>query len=185
VCHNCQQPGNYARECPLPPMTCIYCCATDNDTEDCTILLGKIQEKHNQNNQNVQWISTEAREYDRNINIVMHEGDKIGDDASKQEPIQNQWIKKNTEPPKRFDVGKEKETFKEAIQEFLKKNVVSTSTMQHTQDVPMYEMSSTLDHTSEVHMGNQVSCIKTFLQYCIQLFKEPSSVIILQNMLDR
>ena len=80
----------------------------------------------------------------------MHEGDKIGDDAAKQEPVQHQWIKNNTKPPKWFDAEKEKETFKEAIQEFLKKNVVSTSTMQHTQDVPMYEMSSTLDHTSEV-----------------------------------
>jgi hypothetical protein len=49
----------------------------------------------------------------------------------------------------------------------------------------MYEMSSTLDHTSEVHLVNQVSCIKTFLQSCIQLFKDPSSVIILHNLLYR
>ena len=27
VCHNCQQPGHYARECALSPVTCIYCCA--------------------------------------------------------------------------------------------------------------------------------------------------------------
>jgi hypothetical protein len=53
VCHNCQQPGHYARECPLPPATCMYCRATDHDTEDCTTLLGKIQEKQNQKNQNV------------------------------------------------------------------------------------------------------------------------------------
>jgi hypothetical protein len=163
----------------------MYCRATDHDTEDCTTLLGKIQEKQNQNNQNVQWISTEAREDGRNINIVMRGGAKTGDDVAKQEPVQHQWIKKNTEPPKRFDAEKEKETFKEARQEFLKKNVASTSTMQHTQDVPMYEMSSALDHTSEVHPGNQVSCIKTFLQSCIQLFKDPSSVIVLQNLLDR
>jgi hypothetical protein len=45
VCHNFQQPGHYARECPLPPATCMYCRATDHDTEDCTTLLGKIQEK--------------------------------------------------------------------------------------------------------------------------------------------
>jgi hypothetical protein len=105
--------------------------------------------------------------------------------VAKHELVQHQWIKRNTEPPKRFDTGKERETFKEARQEFLKKNVVSKYITQHTQDVPTYEMSSALDHTSEVHRGNQVSCIKNFLQSCIQLFKDPSFVIILQNMLDR
>jgi hypothetical protein len=56
VCHNCQQPGHYAREFPLPPATCMYCRASDHDMEECPMLLGKIQEKRNQNNQNVQWI---------------------------------------------------------------------------------------------------------------------------------
>jgi hypothetical protein len=41
VCHNCQQPGHYARECPLPPATCMYCRASDHDTEECPTLLGK------------------------------------------------------------------------------------------------------------------------------------------------
>jgi hypothetical protein len=48
----------------------------------------------------------------------------------------------------------------------------------------MYEMSSTLDHTSEVHPRNQVSCIKNFLQSYIQVFKDPSSILVLQNLLD-
>jgi hypothetical protein len=90
VCHNCQQPGHYAREFPLLPATCMYCHTTNHNTEDCTTLLGKIQEKQNQNNRNVQWISTEVREDGRNINIVMHGGAKTGDDAAKQEPIQHQ-----------------------------------------------------------------------------------------------
>jgi hypothetical protein len=38
--------------------------------EECPTLLGKIQEKRNQNNQNVQWISIEVRDEGRNINIV-------------------------------------------------------------------------------------------------------------------
>jgi hypothetical protein len=72
VCHNCQQLRHYARECPLPPTTCMYNRKSNHDTEECLTLLVKIQEKRNQNNQNVQWISTEARDEGRNINIVTH-----------------------------------------------------------------------------------------------------------------
>jgi hypothetical protein len=82
----------------------MYCRASDHDTEECPTLLVKIQEKRNQNNQNVQWISAEARDDGRNINIVTRGGTKIGNDAVRQEPTQNQWIKKNTDPKKQFDV---------------------------------------------------------------------------------
>jgi hypothetical protein len=44
--------------------------------EECLTLLINIQKKMNQNNQNVQWISTEERDEGRNINIVMRGGDK-------------------------------------------------------------------------------------------------------------
>jgi two-component SAPR family response regulator len=74
----------------------MYYNAIDHDTEDCITLYGKIQEKHNHNNQNVQWITTKAREERRKINIVMGRGAKKGDDVAKQEPVQHQWIKKNT-----------------------------------------------------------------------------------------
>jgi len=94
-------------------------------------------------------------------------------------------VKKNIEPPKQFDVGKEKETFKEARQDFINKNVASTSFMQHTQYVTTYEMLSAMDHTSEVNPRDQVSNIQTILQSCVQLFKDPSSITILQNVLDR
>jgi hypothetical protein len=59
-----------------------------------------IQEKRNQKNQNVQWISVEARDEGWNINIVTHGGAKTGTDAVQQEPVQNQWVKKNIEPRK-------------------------------------------------------------------------------------
>jgi hypothetical protein len=45
VCHKFQDPGHYAREFPLPPATCMYCRATNHDTEDYLTLLGKIQKK--------------------------------------------------------------------------------------------------------------------------------------------
>jgi hypothetical protein len=75
----------------------MYCCAVDHDTEACLILLGKIQEKGNQNNQIVQWISTETRDDGKNINIVTRGGANTGEDETKQDPTQHQWVKKNIE----------------------------------------------------------------------------------------
>jgi hypothetical protein len=103
VCHNCQQPGHYARECSLPPATCMYCRASDHDTEEFPTLLGKIQEKRNQNNQNVQWISKKERDEGRNINIVTWGVAKIVNDAVSQDPSQHQWVKNNVDSRKQFD----------------------------------------------------------------------------------
>jgi len=116
VCHNFQQSGHYAREWPLPLATYIYCSALDHNTDNCLTLLVNIQEKRNRNNQNVQWISFEARDEGWNINIVTNRGDKIGDDVVRQEIVQNQWVKKNTKPRKQFNAWNEKAIFKEARQ---------------------------------------------------------------------
>jgi hypothetical protein len=67
----------------------MYCRTSAHDTEECPTLLVKIREKRNQNNQNVQWISTEARDNGKNINIVTRGGIKTGHDAIRQEPVQN------------------------------------------------------------------------------------------------
>jgi hypothetical protein len=76
----------------------MYCHAIDHDIEDCTTLLGKIQEKRNQNNHNVQWIYAEARDDGRHINIVTQGGAKIRTDTVRKYPMQHQWVKKNIEP---------------------------------------------------------------------------------------
>jgi hypothetical protein len=47
-----------------------------------------------------------------NINIVTHGGDKTGNDAVQQEPVQHQWVKKNIEQRKQFNAHKEKKIFK-------------------------------------------------------------------------
>jgi hypothetical protein len=116
VCHNCKKLGHYARECPLPPATCMYYRASDHDTEECPTLLGKIQEKINHNNQNVQWISTKERDDERNIKIITHGGDKKRNDALRQDPTQHQLVKKNAKPKKKFDAHNENEIFKQAQQ---------------------------------------------------------------------
>ena len=89
-------------------------------------------------------------------------GSKIGDDAVIQDLAQHQWVKKNVEPQKQFDAHNEKGIFKQARQEFLKPDIASTSTAQHTQDVPMYDMPSLLDHTNEAQTLGQLSTIKAF-----------------------
>jgi hypothetical protein len=98
--------------------------------------------------------------------------------------MQHQWVKKNTEPHKQFDAGKEKETFKEARQEFLKQDVASTSTTQHTQNVPMYKIPLSMDHTNEVPIFSTSKYHKDFLQSCVKLLNNPSSIKVLQNMLE-
>jgi hypothetical protein len=92
--------GTLCKGMSTSTMTCMYFCASDHDTEECPTLLVKIQENRNKKNQNVQWISVEARDESWNINIVTREGAKIGTDVVRQEPTQNQWVKKNTEPRK-------------------------------------------------------------------------------------
>jgi hypothetical protein len=67
----------------------MYCHALDHDAKECLSLLLNIQEKRNQNNQNVQWISAEARDEGWNINIVSHGGAKRGTDTIRQELEQN------------------------------------------------------------------------------------------------
>jgi hypothetical protein len=59
----------------------MYFHALDHHTKECPRLLVKIQEKRNRNNQNVQWISVEARDEGRNINILTHGGAKTRNDA--------------------------------------------------------------------------------------------------------
>jgi len=39
---------------------------------------------------------------------------KTGNDVVQREPVQNQWVKKNTKPKKNFDAHKEKDIFIEA-----------------------------------------------------------------------
>jgi hypothetical protein len=94
-------------------------------------------------------------------------------------------VKKNVEPRKQFDAQKEKEIFKQARQEFQKEDIATTSTAQQSKEAPEYEMPPLLDHTNEIHSMGQVSTIKGFLQSCVKVLNDPSSVKILQNILEK
>jgi hypothetical protein len=72
--------------------------------EECPTLLGKIQEKRNQKNQNFQWISAKAMDEGHNLKIFMCIGAKKRSDTARKDPVQHQWVKKNVEPRTQFDV---------------------------------------------------------------------------------
>jgi hypothetical protein len=60
--------------------------------------------KQDQKNENVQWILAEPRDEGHNINIVTCGGEKTRNDTVQKEPVQNQWVKKNIEPRKQFNM---------------------------------------------------------------------------------
>jgi hypothetical protein len=84
----------------------------------------------------------------KKINIVTRGGAKIGEDATKKDQDQYQWVRKNTTPEQKFDARKEKETFKEARQEILKENIASTSGTKPVDDIPVYDMPPLFDQTN-------------------------------------
>jgi NifB/MoaA-like Fe-S oxidoreductase len=80
---------------------------------------------------------------------------------------------------------KEKETFKEARQEFQKEDMALTSTVQPFKEAQEYEMFPSLDHTNGMKPKGQVSKIKGFLQSCVKELSDPSSMKILHNILEK
>jgi hypothetical protein len=146
----------------------------------------KIQDKRNQTNQNVQWIGVEKREEDgKKINIVTRGGAKTGEDATKKDQDQYQWVRKNTMPEQKFDACKEKEIFKEARQEILKENIVSTSGMKPVDEIPVYDMPSLFDQTNQEQSSEQVSNLRNFLGACVKLLSDKNSLQVLQNLLEK
>jgi hypothetical protein len=57
--------------------------------------------------------------------------------------------------------------------------------VQPFKEAPEYEMSPSLDHTNGMQPKGQVSTIKGFLQSCVRVLSDPSSMKILQNILEK
>jgi hypothetical protein len=77
---------------------------------------------------------------------------------------------------------KENESFRESRQQFQKEDTTSTSIAQPVKEVSEYEMPPSLDYTNRMKLKGQVSTVKGFLQSCIKVLSDPSSVKILQNI---
>jgi hypothetical protein len=60
-----------------------------------------------------------------------------------------------------------------------------TSTAQPHKEAPEYEMPPSLDYTNEIHPTGQVSTIKGLLKSCVKVLSDPSSMKILQNILEK
>jgi len=58
-------------------------------------------------------------------------------------------------------------------------------TPHQSKEAPEYDMPPSLDHTNRIQPTEQVSTIKDFLQSCIKMLSDPSSVKILQNILEK
>ena len=61
---------------------------------------------------------------------------------------------------------------------------MSTSIMQQPKNPPIYGMPFSMDHTNKEQPLEKVSTIKTFLQSYFNLLHDPSSINILQNLLE-
>jgi hypothetical protein len=58
-------------------------------------------------------------------------------------------------------------------------------TAQKNKEAIEYDMSPSLDHTNRIQPKEQVSTIKDFLQTCIKMLSDPSSIKVLQNILEK
>jgi hypothetical protein len=64
-------------------------------------------------------------------------------------------------------------------------DTASTSIAQPAHEAPEYKMFPSLDHTNGTPPKGKVSTIKDFFQSCIKMLSDPSSVKILQNILEK
>jgi hypothetical protein len=57
--------------------------------------------------------------------------------------------------------------------------------VQPSNEAPKYEMPPSLDHTNGMQTKRKVSTIKGFLQSCVKVLSDPSSMKILKNILEK
>ena len=110
---------------------------------------------------------------------------KTGADVQDQKKESQCWIQKNTQSQHQFDAKKEKETFKEAKKEFLKKNEASTSNIVLRYDTPIFDMPHSLDHTYKGEKIEKVSNLNIFLESFFKLLNDKNNMDLFKSMLDK
>jgi hypothetical protein len=73
ICYNCAHPGNLARDCQNPCITCNYCHSFEHVIKDCPILLTKFQERQG-GTQQVQLISVEPHIEEPRVVVITRGG---------------------------------------------------------------------------------------------------------------
>jgi hypothetical protein len=128
----------------------------------------------------------ENREEDgKKINIVTRGGEKTGVDVVNKDQDPYRGIRKNTEPKKKFDACKEKETFKEARQNIFKANIVSTSGTNLVDYIPVYDMPKLFDHTSREHPLESIINLRNILRSCVKFMNGEKYLQVLQSLLEK
>jgi hypothetical protein len=94
-------------------------------------------------------------------------------------------VRKNGEPGHKFDACKEKETLKEARQDILKENIMSTSWMKPIDEVSMYYMPPLFDQTRKEKPLEKVSNLRNFLGSCVKLLNDKISLLVLESLLEK
>jgi hypothetical protein len=94
-------------------------------------------------------------------------------------------VRKNATPEQHFDVCKEKETLKQAIQEILQEHIAYTLGTNPRDDVPVYDMPHLFDQTRRDQYSEQLSNLRIFLVSCLKLLNDKTSLQVLQSLLEK
>jgi hypothetical protein len=105
-----------ARDCQNPCTTYSYCNSFENVIEECPVLLAKLQERQEpQQNLQVQLIYSKPRGIDPRVVVITRGGISIGEYRTIQRKIVEELgIRKAMEKTQAFDAKKERQIFEES-----------------------------------------------------------------------
>jgi hypothetical protein len=153
----------------------------DHAKEDCPQLITKWQKKRNQS---VQMIEVEENEDRPRVVEVMCGGERIGTDAMDQGNLTNQWVSKEAEPPPKFDLQKERDTYKQARKELLEIEWGASTSQPVYGMPPLYDMPPSYDHSMTGRTVEKVCTMKIFLQSFLELMKNETALNALHGMIN-
>lgn len=109
-------------------------------------------------------MSSEPREEDLNVKMMLRSGMTTGDDKGKQ-PEESAWVRKASKKEPDFELECTKETFMEAKKSFME--------------------ASTSGSQDQLELGMDPSMPNTFLETCMKLLRDSKEVKGLQELITR